>query len=470
MSNQASLGEISESKSSNRRDKVDSKNKGYKKVRIDPKKVNIPVDWDFKTLREFSDKVTDGTHQTPDYVDEGIRFLSTKNLVPHSENFDFSDYVKYISEDEHKDLIERCRPENGDLLVSKCGTIGRSQLIRNDIEFSIFVGLALVKLQKADVNGTYLEEFVNSKPIRKVLQSRSPGSTRNTLNIGSLEGLEVPIPPISEQRRIASVLYNVDQAIQKTEEIIEQTQRVKKGLMQDLFTEGYCDHKDTKELFFGEIPEDWKFVPLEECAEVTKLAGFEYTNQFEEDEEGNIYALTAVSLKNNKLNISKETKRISREKAEELDRSKLREDDVAFTYIGAYIGECAYIPESEKYHLGPNVAKISPNSELFGKFLHKALQTSLLNKQIRARVSSTGQSALSMTKIRQLKVPIPEEDEQKEIVRALESFEEEIEKYKEEKKQLQRIKKGLMQDLLTGKVRTKDKDLEVLDEVLEVEE
>ncbi len=122
----------------------------YRETRFKDTEIGrVPEDWEVVELGEVCKKITDGTHKTPKYVDKGgIPFISTQNIVPFRPGFDFSQYKKYISLEEHRELIKRCKPEKGDILISKCGTIGRTKLIDVDYEFSIFVGLALLKLKK----------------------------------------------------------------------------------------------------------------------------------------------------------------------------------------------------------------------------------------------------------------------------------------------------------------------------------
>jgi type I restriction enzyme S subunit len=219
----------------------------------------IPKDWELRRLGEMCIKITDGTHKTPKFVDKGIPFLSTQNIIPFRRGFDFSEYEKYITREEHEELIKRCKPEKGDILVSKCGTIGRAKLIDVDYEFSIFVGLALLKLKKDLVSGEFLEQMLNYDPCRLRMEVCSPGSTRKTLTIHAIERLEVPFPPVEEQRAIAGVLGVVDSVIAKTDEVIAKTERLKKGLMQTLLTRG-IGHKEFKETEIGKIPKTWQVV------------------------------------------------------------------------------------------------------------------------------------------------------------------------------------------------------------------
>lgn len=95
-----------------------------------------------KRLEEVCHTIVDGTHKTPTYLEKGVPFLRVTDI--NAEEIDWSS-VKYISEDEHRELCKRCRPEKGDILLSKNGTIGITKVIDWEIEFSIFVSLCLLK-------------------------------------------------------------------------------------------------------------------------------------------------------------------------------------------------------------------------------------------------------------------------------------------------------------------------------------
>ncbi len=111
---------------------------GYKETEIGA----IPVDWDVLTLAEACRGICDGTHFTPRYVQTGIPFYSVENVT-------FNDFTntKFITEDEHKKLIKRCKPERGDILMTRitAGMIGDTRIIDWDVSASIYVSLALLK-------------------------------------------------------------------------------------------------------------------------------------------------------------------------------------------------------------------------------------------------------------------------------------------------------------------------------------
>ena len=111
------------------------------------KKDKLPDGWKWVNLNEISNKITDGTHKTPNYTTGGIKFISIANLKPFRP-IDFDSYIRFISEEEHKELIKRCCPEYDDILIPKIGTLGFAKRIDIDEKFSIFVGLALIKPKK----------------------------------------------------------------------------------------------------------------------------------------------------------------------------------------------------------------------------------------------------------------------------------------------------------------------------------
>lgn len=208
----------------------------YKKVKIGPKEIEIPKEWELEKLNKLCNKISDGTHKTPKYVDEGIPFVSTNNLIPFQEGFDFSSYQKFITPKEHKELVKRCKPEKGDILISKCGTIGRSKLIDVDYEFSIFVGLGLLKLNKNKINPIFIEQLLNYRLIQYQMNLLAPGSTRKTLTIKGIKNIKIPLPSFPEQEKIATILSSVDDKIKKEQDYKEQLLTLKKGLMQELLT------------------------------------------------------------------------------------------------------------------------------------------------------------------------------------------------------------------------------------------
>ena len=211
---------------------------------------------------------------------------------------------------------------------------------------------------------------------------------------------------------------------------------------------------------FGEIPEAWSVVVLGECSNITKLAGFEFTEYMEYIDDGEIIALRALNLKNGKLDLE-DIKKIDRQVSESLTRSKLYINDVLFSYVGT-VGEVALIEENDKFHLAPNVAKITFNDSIFPKFALQYLMSSNMKNEINKYVTTTSQPALSMENIRKIKMIVPTKKEQEKIASILLVVDEQIKKIDALIEKNKELKKGLMQTLLTkGIGHTKFKKTEI---------
>lgn len=276
--------------------------------------------------------------------------------------------------------------------------------------------------------------------------------------------IKFPVPPLEEQRKSASVLYNLDQAIQKKEEIIEQTRRVKKGLMQDLFTEGYYEHGEFKKARIGpkkyEIPSEWS---VEAIAEIGEVITGDTPSTDKEENFGDKYPfVTPEDLKDNKY-ITEVRRGITDQGMAETN--EIPEDAVMMDCIGSDLGKVAI--SKRKLATNQQINSIIPNVEIDSEFLYYSLQ--FISETLKAQAGATATPIVRKSSFSALEFFKPGKEEQKKIGSTLKSLDGKIEQLQKEKEQLQQVKKGLMQDLLTGKIRTKDKDIEVLDEVLEVE-
>ena len=196
------------------------------------------------------------------------------------------------------------------------------------------------------------------------------------------------------------------------------------------------------------LPEGWVEAELGDTCFVTKLAGFEYTQYFDYSIGGEVIAVRVLNLKKGKLDLNN-VQRISRKVSEGLPRSRLAKHDIVISYVGT-VGEVAIINEDNKYHLAPNVAKISPNnSKIIGEYLVQVLTSDKTQKSIQLLGSITSQPSLSMGNLRKVYIPSPPLAEQQKIAKILTSVDEVIEKTQAQIDKLKDLKTGMMQELLT---------------------
>jgi type I restriction enzyme S subunit len=192
----------------------------------------IPVGWNFHRLDDLAHKITDGTHKTPSYTTQGIPFLRVTDIKGGDINFS---NIKFISENEHLELIKRCKPEKGDVLLSKNGTIGIAREVDWSFEFSIFVSLCLIKV-KPLLLSRYLTNLFEADLIKRQIKNQSKQGAVTNLHLEEIRKFQIPLPPVAEQQKIVDILDVVDARFAGLLAKQVQYQTLKRGLMQKLLT------------------------------------------------------------------------------------------------------------------------------------------------------------------------------------------------------------------------------------------
>jgi len=160
----------------------------------------IPTTWEWAKLGVIATQVTDGTHHTPTYTAEGVPFLSVKDVSSGRLNFS---NTRFISESEHKALCKRCKPQYGDVLLTKVGTTGIAVVVDAKTQFSIFVSLALIKMP-LEIDSRFLALQLNSPFLRRQSAEGTEGVGNKNLVLRKINNFDLVIPPQAEQRRIVS--------------------------------------------------------------------------------------------------------------------------------------------------------------------------------------------------------------------------------------------------------------------------
>ena len=166
---------------------------------------------------------------------------------------------------------------------------------------------------------------------------------------------------------------------------------------------------------FKGYQDDWEQRKLGDIADVTKLAGFEFTEHVVYSDEGNVIALRGLNIKNGQL-ILDDVKYIDGSNFSKLSRSKLFIDDIMFTYVGT-VGEVAIIKENDRFYLAPNVSRIRVKSDDSPKFISHYMRTdNFKNKVIFPLIATSSQPALSMENIRKFTINIPTSREEQDCL------------------------------------------------------
>ena len=169
---------------------------------------DIPESWKWCRLSEICN-VTDGTHQTPHYVEKGRPFISAQNIKPYRF---MPEIYRCVSEEDYLNYNKNVSPEKGDILMTRVGAmIGEAAIINVDMEFSIYVSLTLIKCYQKNFDMSYLLHVLNSPHGRKLAEKKTLGksASQGNLNLVFIREFLIPLPPLAEQKRIVAKLEEI---------------------------------------------------------------------------------------------------------------------------------------------------------------------------------------------------------------------------------------------------------------------
>lgn len=204
--------------------------------------VKNPKGWERVILNEISNKITDGEHQTPKRISEGIKLLSARNV---KNGFIDLSQVDYISIDEYERIIKRCNPEKNDILISCSGTIGRVTTVQIDEKFTLVRSVALVK-PKDNVNAKFLENYLRTDYMKAFMIKRANASSQANLFIGQIKELPILLPPLELQNKFAEIVKKIEALKAEKEKSLEQIENLFQSLQQRAFKGELFDSRESE--------------------------------------------------------------------------------------------------------------------------------------------------------------------------------------------------------------------------------
>lgn len=182
---------------------------------------NIPESWEWCSLSSIAEHIVDGTHHTPTYVDNGIPFISAKDIINGQIHFE---HCRMIPETEYMALSQRCNPQIGNLLVTKSGTIGRVAIVKTGEKFTLFESVALVPLLDL-VEPDYIAHVAYLSCSGEFGKTNQKGMAVRHLHLKELRQLPIPLPPLAEQKRIVAKIHELMQLCDQLEASLRQSQQ-----------------------------------------------------------------------------------------------------------------------------------------------------------------------------------------------------------------------------------------------------
>jgi len=397
----------------------------------------IPVDWDLVRLGDICDVIGGSTPSTnrKEFWGGDIPFATPTDITK-------------LDGREIEDTDQRITPEGlsscgtnllpvGTILLTSRATLGACAI--NKKPMATNQGFANLVCKERAYNWFV---FYKMASLKNELQKLGSGSTFKEVSKKSIKGIAFSLPPLTEQKKIAEILSTVDEAIEKTDQIIEKTKEIKKGLMQKLLTQG-IGHKKFKKTEIGEIPLEWEVGKISDYGEIVTGNTPPTSNP---NYYGNEYPFVSPFDLGDKKTIFQAKKYLSNDGF--LVSRNLPANAVLVVCIGSTIGKTGIA--------GTNLATNQQINSIICKdndYNFVYYYVTFISQKFKQLAGTQAVPILNKGNFSVVEVAIPPRGEQKRIGEILSSGDEEIEEETKHKDQLESLKKGLMQVLLTGKIR-----------------
>lgn len=409
----------------------------------------LPSDWKLDRLEKIvSQKITYGIVQPGKFDSSGIPLIRGVDYMSGWNNL--NSFFR-VSKNLHQ-KFKRSTTRKGDVLLSIAGYAGYVSVVPEWIEeANITQTTARISIEENSMSPHFVAYFLDS--IEGKLQSRRyiKGSAQEGLNLDDVQKFFIPIPPLPEQKKITTILKSVDRVIENTQKQIDKLQDLKKATMNELLTKG-IGHTEFKDSELGKIPKSWEVKPL---GKVSNKIGSGVTPRG----GASVYQTRGVILiRSQNIHFDglklKGVAHISEEIHAGMKGSIVHGGDVLLNITGASIGRCSVVPENfAEANVNQHVCIIRTTDELHNKFLNMWLSSDYGQDQIMRFQAGGNREGLNFQQIRSIQVPVPHLDEQERSGKIIDSIQTSINEVQLKLNQTQSLKKSLMQDLLTGKVR-----------------
>jgi type I restriction enzyme S subunit len=395
----------------------------------------IPEDWEVKSFKECINK---------ERISRGIKVFQRE----------YKKSGRYPIIDQGANFIAGYTNDKSKLYTGHLPVIvfGDHTRIFKYVDFSFSLG----------ADGTKLilpKDFLNPRYFYYYLCNLSIESKGYNRHYKYLKEKFIAFPQKSEQKIITSVLSKIQQAIEQQNKIIQTTKELKKSLMHKLFTEGLHD-EEQKETEIGLIPKSWQVELIGNVVEKTKQTDPRRKTNF-------TFKYIDVSGISNEYFRITEHKIYNNSNAPSRARKLVEANDVIFATVRPTLKRIAYIDESYDGEICSTAFCIlrSKKDILLSKYLYYCVQKDEFIEGLARLQRGASYPAVTDNDIKRQKIPLPSYEEQKEIANVLSNIDKKIQQAEARKQSLQALFKTMLNQLMTGRIRVKDLDVEVKENV-----
>lgn len=428
----------------------------------------IPNHWSLVALKHIlSVPMTDGPHETPVFLDEGVPFVSAEAVS--SGKIDFKKIRGFITEADDKRFSQKYKPQLHDVYMIKSGaTTGVTAIVETEDDFNIWSPLAAMRCKKS-YDPFFLLNYLRSDPFQKSVQLSWTFGTQQNIGMSTLENLPVCVPPKLEQKKIADFLNyetaKIDSFFEKQQLLIQLLKEKRQAVISHAVTKGLNPNvpmKDSGMEWLGKVPEHWVVSRLKyiKSKESNAFVDGPFGSNLKSEhfiENGDVYVIESNFATTGYLNLQK-LKTISFSHFETIERSECRENDIIIAKIGARYGSSAILPKLEKRAVvsGNSLKLTVDTTNCDINYALNLLQHLKNEGAMDDGVNGSAQPALSLGGLNNIGFLTPPIDEQKEITKFVSNkllmFNGLIEKADSALQLMQERRTALISAAVTGKI------------------
>lgn len=406
----------------------------------------IPSDWEIISLESLGE-FKNGINKGKDDFGFGVKFVNIQDAYIGNSIVE-SRLGRLNVNEKEKEIYKLI---NGDIVVVRSSVkpegVGYPILFDGAQEDVVYCGFMIRYRYNIDkVNPLFMLYQLRSSKARKQVLDLSTVSANTNINQESYKKVKIILPTKKEQEKIASILSTIDEQIDNVDALIEKNKELKKGLMQTLLTKG-IGHTKFKKTEIGEIPEKWQVKKIIDIANTT--SGGTPSRAKKEYYENGIYPWVKTGELYNKY-ISETEEYITEDALKKSSAKLVQEGAVIIAMYGATIGKLSIAKRSVTTNQAC-CSIICNNNICYNEYVYYRLD---FEKENIINLGAGGaQPNISQDIIKNYKIAIPSRGEQQRIALILSEVDEKLDEYENRKQKLEELKRGLMQQLLTGKIR-----------------
>lgn len=411
----------------------------------------LPEGWKEVCLKEIADIRLSGVDKKSHIGQKTVRLCNYTDVYANDYITNSINFTKATATDLE---IDNFALQSGDVIITKDSEtpddIGvPSVVVENFPNVLCGYHLALLRPKKDLADSIYVANAISHNNVRRQFARLANGVTRFGLTKSVIENTYIPLPPCDEQRKIGAILALWRKAIGNIETLLKEKQHLKQALMQKLLTgklrfkEFIKSNMKTK-THYGVIPGDWEYSKVEEIADEVS----------DRNEKGrNIPVLSCTKYDGLVDSLQYFGKRIFSEDTS--DYKIVRRDQFAYATNHIEEGSIGLLDSLDKGLVSPMYTVFKTDENVYAPYLYKVFKTELYRHIFEANTSGSidRRGGLRWKQFSQIHIPLPSIEEQKKIFACIDTRDREIRLLQQLVEALKTQKKGLMQKLLTGKIR-----------------